>query len=67
MGGTSLGVKHLLCVTVVGGNEKDVAGFLTCFVDGGDSFVGMSDSFYSCVEDTSVAHLHTDTISYDEQ
>ena len=45
MGIPSLEVDHLLSVSVVSCDEKDVSGFLTGFVDNSDRFVGVGYRF----------------------
>mgnify|MGYP006876488078 CR=1 FL=1 len=53
----SLGVEHLLGVTVVSGDGKDVAGLLAGIVHGLDCLVGGGNGNNSGVVNTSVADL----------
>lgn len=50
-------VDHLFCIAVVGGDEKDVARFLTGFVDCAHCGVGVTDGFDGGVVDACVADL----------
>lgn len=53
----SLGVDHLLGVSVVGRDAENVASLLACLVDGLDSLVSGVDGLDGCIVDTSVADL----------
>ena len=53
-----LRVDHLLGVTVVRGDEEDIAGLLAGLVHDADSLVGVVDGLNSSVVNTGVANLN---------
>ena len=54
---SSLGVKHLLGVSVIGRHTQDIAGLLASIVNGLDSLVGSSDGNDGGIIHTGVANL----------
>lgn len=63
VGSASFRVDHLFGITVVGGDGKDVAGFLACVVDGLDGLVGSGDGLDGSIKVSGVADLFRLTIS----
>jgi hypothetical protein len=67
VGVTSVGIQHLLGISVIGSNAKNVTSLFTSVVNSLDSLVGSSDSNNSSIVITSVTdHVGGSKVAHDE-
>jgi hypothetical protein len=67
VGVSSVGVQHLLGISVIGSNAKNVTSLFTSVVNSLDSLVGSSDSDNSSIVITSVTnHIRRSKVAHDE-
>jgi len=67
VGVTSVGVQHLLGISVIGSNAKNVASLFTSIVNSLDSLVGCANSNNSSIVITSVTdHIGRSKVAHDE-
>jgi hypothetical protein len=67
VGVTSVGVQHLLGISVIGSNAKNVASLFTSIVNSLDSLVGSSDSNNSSIVITGMTnHVGRSKVAHDE-